>query len=77
LIVIPIYISGDPVVSTDPTKSQISLLSRLTILNIGGKPSKAAGIFTMMFLLYTTFCLFLIFFYWKKSTKWRYRQHSH
>ena len=65
LTVIPVYLSGHPL----PPKEgdSISLISRITILNIGAEKNKAIAIFILIFLLYSTSVCFLIFFYWKKS----------
>ena len=76
LIVIPIYLTGSPVLPADDNEG-IPLISRITIMNITNSPKKAIGIFLLIFLFYTTSTCFLIFFYWKKSIHWRYRQHSH
>ena len=77
-IVIPLYLSGDPLPEDDAgIQHHISFLSRINILNISASFGKAATIFSIMFLLYTTLTLSLVFFYWKKSMEWRYKQHSH
>ncbi len=31
----------------------------------------------MMMILYTVAAFIFMYFYWKKSTQWRYRKHSH
>lgn len=49
----------------------------LTSINISGNSAKQISVFVLMMLTYTTGAFMLMFFYWKKSMAWRYRNHSH
>ena len=78
IIIIPIYCSGKPLKHDDVDHNEsLSELSILTILNITASHSKVGAVYILILIIYSTFALTMAFYYWKKSSEWRFRMHSH
>jgi hypothetical protein len=74
------YATGQPKDNSEVEEKETGrtiFMALLTILNITGNNTKLLAIYVMMTLFYTVGAFLLMFFYWKKSTEWRYRKHSH
>jgi hypothetical protein len=78
IVFLPLYVTGKPKDKKDieDTNGDTILIALLTSINIGGN-RKQIAIYTLIMILYTFGALVFMYHYWKKSTHWRHRKHSH
>ncbi len=52
-------------------------LFKVTVINVSANDAKVAGTFSLIVILTSSMSFMMCFFYWKKSSQWKYRKHSH
>ena len=75
-VLIPIYATGDPIehkIIEDPETKQTVTLLVITILNVTGSISKLTASFILILGFYTAATFIFMFFYWKRSLEWRFK----
>lgn len=75
----PLYATGDPIEPKVVSDQQgiISLICKVTALNISGSKPKLTVAFVFLFVIYTVGAFVMLFSYWKKSIEWGDKKHSH
>jgi hypothetical protein len=78
IILVPIYATGDPdkpsLVYDETAKMKIALLL-ISIVNCTKNPIKVGFSYALILTFYTSGIFLLIFFFWKRSLSWRFREH--
>jgi hypothetical protein len=79
LTLIPMYASGNPANASlleDPGTNQGITLLFITVINATNNLPKIIGCFSLIIAFYSSGMLVMMYFYWKRSLAWRFKNIS-